>query len=767
MNHMNKSFKLISVLVVLGLLFVMLPIRDAQAVTYITWIAQVPASPAAGQTVRVWMNSDTAPGERACVEYKIGDDTYILLGTYDDSSYPGANWYADIPEQPVGTVVQYRLFIRNDLDMPIFEPPNNWSYTVADAPSESTCTTDCYVDASVGSDINPGNLTTPLETIQKAIESVTLGGTVHVAAGTYTNAGAVLLNKAGVNLHLAAGTIIQNSSACFTVSANNAHIYADSPSAAKCVPTSGSNGIDVAAAVQNLRAVNLEFDGVSGTVGTQAQDGIHFAGTVTNFQIINNYFHGFAGDAIEFVGAPAGIVQDIQGNYFLGNSGQGVKVPTSATVNATYNSWGTYADPALTGVITSPNTHAELFISPEGSMEVLKDSTVVFIVKGKIQSLTGAEFELSYPSQLQLVSAVANSATWSLTPSVDTATPGKIKVRLSSLTPQSGEAVDMLTLMFTATTFSDDLALSFSETADSFAMNPDPVLAKQVSNFVFTFTQTGAANIDIYGLPVITVNATGPYYVSSSIPLEVMIDNINGGSYAGLNLAFNLPAGSVLQYDNGTTWVSATSPFTVGNLSPDQILNLHFRVTLSTLGSNDIKVALMNGEAQLVTGTANVSIDGNFEVTGTFAMEGRTLRSGIPVSFSLPTYSPPAVLTIDQLVNNLSATLLYNGNYTIITNQSRYLNLTADLAKTVVVPRVLPLNDLTLRGGNVTDETGSVNEVDLADATMIGLAYGQTGKAVDLLADANFDGKVNIQDLAIVGGNFELTAAAAYSSWVP
>jgi hypothetical protein len=34
-----------------------------------------------------------------------------------------------------------------------------------------------------------------------------------------------------------------------------------------------------------------------------------------------------------------------------------------------------------------------------------------------------------------------------------------------------------------------------------------------------------------------------------------------------------------------------------------------------------------------------------------------------------------------------------------------------------------------------------------------------------LPGDCNFDGIVNVQDLAMVGGNYGLTSAAAYSAW--
>lgn len=773
MNHMNKSFKLICVMMALGLLVAGLPTGHAQAWTVPpTWIAQVPASPVAGETVRVWMNSDADIGEEAWVEYRISEEIYYAHGFKDTTSHLGANWYADIPAQSSGTYVQYRLFIRNEMGMTVYESPLNWSYTVAAAPTEPPCSTDCYVNVSIGSDSNPGNLTTPFKTIQKGIDSVGINGTVNVAAGSYTKTGAIEVNKAGVNLHLAAGTTIQNSSACFNVTANNVHIYADTPAAAKCVPTSGSNGIDVASGIESLRVVNLEFDGASGTVGTPAADGIHFAGTVTNLQIINNYFHGFAGDAIEFVGAPAGIVQDIQGNYFLANTGQGVKVPTGTTVNATYNSWGTYEAPSLTGVITSPNTHAELFITPVGNMEVLKDNTVEFSVKGKIQKLSGTEFELSYPPQLELVSAAANELIWDLKPSVDTTTTlGKIKVRLSTTKPQSGEAVDMLTLTFNAHDYAENLSLTFDEIADSFAMSPDLAIANQVSNYVYTYSLTGVNELDIIGLPVVTVTpADGPYNINSPIPVTVEVSNTNGGNHAGLSLAFTLPTGAVLEYYDDSNWVYVTSPFDLGNLSPNQTLTLQFQVTLPALGSNAIGVVLMNGETPLTSGSTTLVIQGNFSVLGTFAMQGRTFRGGISVSFKLGAYAPPAVLTMDQLLNNLSITLRDSGTYQITTNQPRYLNVTLDLAKTKFISADVVLSPLTLTGGNVTNELESQNTVDLADAVMVGDAYGDTGDPQTLLADANFDGKVNIQDLAMVGGNFDLTAEDAYTiiwNWVP
>jgi hypothetical protein len=59
----------------------------------------------------------------------------------------------------------------------------------------SPCTTDCYVDAATGSDLNGGtNPTTDAKkTIQNAVNTVNASGNVHVASGTYTEQ--VTINK--------------------------------------------------------------------------------------------------------------------------------------------------------------------------------------------------------------------------------------------------------------------------------------------------------------------------------------------------------------------------------------------------------------------------------------------------------------------------------------------------------------------------------------------------------------------------------------------
>ena len=108
----------------------------------------------------------------------------------------------------------------------------------------------------------------------------------------------------------------------------------------------------------------------------------------------------------------------------------------------------------------------------------------------------------------------------------------------------------------------------------------------------------------------------------------------------------------------------------------------------------------------------------------------------------------------------------------------RFLNITADMAKKITLSANDALNTLWLRGGNaywrVTDGNGAYtdvydNVVNGGDASVVGTGWGQAG-STDLTinhGDVNFDNKVNIQDLALVGGNYDLTSAAAYAAWLP
>ena len=100
--------------------------------------------------------------------------------------------------------------------------------------------------------------------------------------------------------------------------------------------------------------------------------------------------------------------------------------------------------------------------------------------------------------------------------------------------------------------------------------------------------------------------------------------------------------------------------------------------------------------------------------------------------------------------------------YEFTTNQPRYLNVDDNLDKhfTITTANVL-LPALELKGGNAiwTD-----NVIDVLDAGEVGTKYGSV---LNVDADVNFSGKVDIFDLALVGGNYGLDSSDVYDSWLP
>lgn len=178
----RNLFQAMIVIALVTMLLGLAPTGTVQAAAYRNWVAQVPAIPTASETVRIWMNSDTVYGETAGVEYLIGSVYVKVLGHYDNTGYPGANWYADIPAQPDGTLVEYKLFTRNEFGSDYGFTGFNWRYTVLNV----------YVDDNYSS-ATPGWNVDHFDTIQAGINAVPAGGTVNVAAGTYVEN--VLVNK--------------------------------------------------------------------------------------------------------------------------------------------------------------------------------------------------------------------------------------------------------------------------------------------------------------------------------------------------------------------------------------------------------------------------------------------------------------------------------------------------------------------------------------------------------------------------------------------
>ncbi|NLF35527.1 MAG: hypothetical protein GX585_06135, partial [Clostridiales bacterium] len=135
-------------------------------------------------------------------------------------------------------------------------------------------------------------------------------------------------------------------------------------------------------------------------------------------------------------------------------------------------------------------------------------------------------------------------------------------------------------------------------------------------------------------------------------------------------------------------------------------------------------------------------------------------RAGVGITLTPVSGVTRTTSSIAALDINYGFTGVETLTYTFTTSQARYLNLTADSGKTFLVNRDLTLTPLRLYGGDVDKS----NEIGVNDASLVGAAWGSTE---DPEANINYDGIVNIQDLALVGGNFGLTSATAYNSWSP
>ena len=158
-------------------------------------------------------------------------------------------------------------------------------------------------------------------------------------------------------------------------------------------------------------------------------------------------------------------------------------------------------------------------------------------------------------------------------------------------------------------------------------------------------------------------------------------------------------------------------------------------------------------------------------VYGSFGTEGRLSRDGIPVTLEggeVFGAGPYTGETIDRLGVNLTLNHVKADTYTVTTAQPRCLNVTAELNKTITMTGDYTMQPLTLRCGNAL---WSDNIITVSDAGIIGGQWGMTPDDLEagetLNGDVNFDDIVNIRDLALVAGNYDLSSEDVYTNWTP
>lgn len=624
---------------------------------------------------------------------------------------------------------------------------------------------------------------------------------VYVDAGTYAGTGAILINKNYVTVRMNTGVVIQNSSPCFIVAADFVTIKTDTFLGAKCIPTGGANGIEVSGARRNLTLEKLEITGATGL------NGVYFDDVMTDVVIADLLIHNFPGHGILFAKQPVALTPgaiDIHGNMFRDNSGNGIEAGTF-TVPAEYNSWGDLEGPlASTGgdgisarVDAVPFTHIDLLLQSSGTPwinQVVNTQTIVYTVKANLMNVDAADFDLYYPENLTFVSATP-ATTFSSVDITHTAGSRKINFRGYSITGNiqpTANPVDLYTITFTAASPVKNAALNLDDTTDGFGMG-----TTGSSSNVYAY-QLVDGSVTVIDLPTLSsTDMAGPYVAGLSQEFHVTLDNPStGGVFSNVLVDFKI-ANAVLaniysfEYFDGTSWhtlpLTQVGPDLVGYYGPSGGFPMSapynatslFRITVATPGSYDVTVKLMDltptPDVLLATLTQTAVVNaGNFTVIGTFSMQGRTTRLGIPVTLTIfsgvLTYGPYSGFTIDQMSNNLTLTPVNGGTYKVTTNQPRYLNLSdVDLVtahnpidKTILVDRNRTMNALELMGGNAQ---WADNYIDILDAGIIGTGYKTLGIEYD--GDVNFDNFVDIRDLAIVGANWHKSSADFYNSWTP
>ncbi len=626
-------------------------------------------------------------------------------------------------------------------------------------------------------------------TIQAAVTAAAAtGDTITVAAGTYNET--VTVNKS-VTITLANAVVVNGVTSCFAISADNVTVNTASNGGATCKPAGTSHGIAVTAAAANgTRIIGLDIDG---SLQASTGDGINVANTVNSILIQDNYIHGLKGDGVEFAGTPTGSVV-IKGNLFTGNTGYGINNVGTTTLDATYNSWGDPAGPTGTNgdgvsanVTSSSWTHVALSMAPSGTSTtgqvLVGTDQITFTVSANLVNVQAADVTFNYNStNLTYVSSTVGGVFGVVAgDEVITQSAGTVNFRGSSTTGMKTTvgSVTLFTVTFTGTVTAFDSLLTVTESNEGFAMAP----AGPSTNIYAYALPTYA--VDVVAYPTLAQSGVaGPFIKNIAKAFSVTTTNpINGGSFPSVTLKLTfttanlgdltLKAGSPLTAvtlaDNGSTvsgLVTITLPTAGANVVTD------FEVTYSVVGTVPVTVELFDtvptpDDLLATTGSISAAIYDNLTVTGTISMQGRWVRSGVPVRFEvgLLGFGPYTSTSTDVFGStNFSFTNVGDDDYVFTTNQPRYLNVTGSLNRTFHVNPALVMAALELKGGNAD---WSNNTIDVTDASIVGTDYGKSSGFADVNSDVNFDGKVNIFDLAMVGGNYNLTSATAYASWTP
>ncbi len=182
---------------------------------------------------------------------------------------PGLSCTINVSFSPIGNGIKTATLkvTTNDPDSPLV------SSTLS---GTSECTTNCYVDGVSGNDANGGTSTSDaFKTIQMGVSVVDTGGTVHVAAATYS--GSVLINRSMTVVGAGATTVLDG-------------------------VTDTGDGIAIRDAsgvtISNLKVTNFDRGITLGIGGSTAASNI----TLNNLTVVDNGNHGLMSGTFDLNG---------------------------------------------------------------------------------------------------------------------------------------------------------------------------------------------------------------------------------------------------------------------------------------------------------------------------------------------------------------------------------------------------------------------------------------------------------------------------------
>ena len=206
-----------------------------------------------------------------------------------------------------------------------------WSAPLAHA--DGICTTDCYVATTGDNTTGDGQSDAPFLTVQKAVDTVQAGGTVHVAAGTYTEqvtiSQAVTIDGAGAaNTTLQRPTSFLNDPATIVVSAGAGDTAEITGMTVSTNNVCGAS-IDITSGNTNIHGNTLSAPNPNGLcVSVGVNQG---AGAAT---VSNNTINGYTGAGVWTFGGSVTVSNNTitGGPSNLNQSGVEISDPASAII---------------------------------------------------------------------------------------------------------------------------------------------------------------------------------------------------------------------------------------------------------------------------------------------------------------------------------------------------------------------------------------------------------------------------------------------------